>query len=312
VVHAVNDVSFDVGAARIVGLVGESGCGKSATVRSLLGIVAPPGKVVAGSARFEGRDLLTLRKRELREVRGASISFVAQNPFGSLNPILPVADQFHNMVKAHRSRTAKAETRRLAAEMLEAVGIARPERVLDGYAHELSGGMAQRVVIALAMVLRPRLVIADEPTTALDVTIQRQILDLTQALVLEDGRSMLMVTHDLGAVAQYCDDVVVMYAGKVVERGPVSEVFTTPAHPYTRALLASVPRRGQPVEVLRGRVADLVSYPTGCPFADRCGLVHDRCRAEAPVLRPVAGSAGRTASCHLTGEVEDVRAARTG
>jgi len=302
VVHAVNGASFDVRAGKIVGVVGESGCGKSATIRSLMGLVPPPGRVVAGTAHFEGQDLLQMSQKQLRVLRGDSIAFVAQNPFGALNPILTVADQFHNVIKAHRGRTNRDESHAKALEMLIAVGIRGPERVLAGHAHELSGGMAQRVVIALAMILDPRLIIADEPTTALDVTIQRQILDLMRELVLADGRSMLIVTHDLGVVAQYCDDIVVMYAGKVVERGPATEVFSAPAHPYTQALIGSVPQRGKPIEVLRGRVPDLIDYPDGCPFADRCVYVHDRCHSETPVLLPLGESMSRSASCHLVGK----------
>lgn len=303
VVHAVNGVGFDIPAGKIVGVVGESGCGKSATIRSLLGLLPPNGQVVEGSAVFEGRDLVTMPSKELRRLRGDAIAFVAQNPFGALNPILTIAEQFHQVMRAHRKGVNRRTSRAAATEMLTAVGINGPERVLDGHAHELSGGMAQRVVIAIAMILHPRLIIADEPTTALDVTIQRQILDLMRELVLADGRSMLIVTHDLGVVAQYCDEVVVMYAGKVVERGSAAQLFAAPAHPYTQALIRSVPRRGHAIEVLRGRVPDLVAYPQGCPFASRCVHVHERCHVEAPVLIPLGGSdLSRSASCHLIEE----------
>lgn len=302
-VHAVNDAAFEVPAGQIVAIVGESGCGKSATVRSMLGLIRPPGQRVAGEAVFDGRDLLQMSRRALRKVRGDQIGFVAQNPFGSLNPILKVHRQFHNIITTHRGRMPRARTRAMALEQLGAVGIADPEQVLDGYAHELSGGMAQRVVLGMAMVLDPQLVVADEPTSALDVTVQRQILDLMRDLVRTGGRSMLLVTHDLGVVAQYCDRVIVMYAGKVVERGTVAEVFARPAHPYTLALLRSVPRRDRAVYTLRGRVADLVNYPPGCAFADRCDLVLDRCRTEPPELRPAFGSAnGRVTSCHRSEE----------
>lgn len=313
-VHAVNDVSFEVPAGQIVGVVGESGCGKSATVRSVLGLIRPPGEVVAGEAAFEGEDLLRMSRRALRRVRGDGIGFVAQNPFGSLNPVLRVRRQFHHIITAHRGRMPRERTRAMALEVLRAVGIPGPERVLDGYAHELSGGMAQRVVIGMAMVLDPRLVIADEPTTALDVTIQRQILDLMRELVTSSGRAMLLVTHDLGVVAQYCDRVVVMYAGKVVESGRVAEVFDRPAHPYTHALLRSVPRRGEQVRTLPGRVPDLLELPRGCPFTDRCDLVMDRCHEEAPQLRPVFGAdhRGRTASCHRPEEEVAPGVARAG
>ena len=312
VVHAVNDVSFEVSAGQIVAIVGESGCGKSATVRSILGLIRPPGQVVAGRVRFEDKDLLSMPRRALRRMRGDQIGFVSQNPFGSLNPILRIRRQFHNIITAHSGRLPRARTRQMSLQALQAVGIPGPERVLDGYAHELSGGMAQRVVIGMAMVLDPKLVVADEPTTALDVTIQRQILDLMRDLVLTSGRAMLLVTHDLGVVAQYCDHVIVMYAGKVVERGTVAEVFARPAHPYTRALLRSVPRRGEQVHTLRGRVADLVDYPAGCPFADRCEFALDRCRTEPPRLRPAFAAAGRLTSCHRSEQEVSPDVARIG
>lgn len=315
-VKAVNGVSFDVPDGRIVGLVGESGCGKTATVRSILGLVPRPGRVVGGSAVLDGVDLVGQRARDLRRIRGNTIGFIAQNPFGALNPILRIHKQFHNVVRAHRPKVSRQQSRTMAAAMLEAVGIADPDRVLDGHAHELSGGMAQRVIIAMSLVLDPHLVIADEPTTALDVTIQRQILELIRSLLADGERSMLLVTHDLGVVAQYCDDVVVMYAGKVVETGPVVEVFDRPAHPYTLALLEAIPRRGQRLVSLKGRVPDLIDYPTGCPYAPRCRFRFDRCDEEAPELtaaRPNGSDDGggvRLASCHLRAEEVVGHAAR--
>jgi peptide/nickel transport system ATP-binding protein len=298
-VQAVNDVSFAVPQGEIVGIVGESGCGKSATIRSILGLIRPPGVVVGGKAILNGRDLLAMSRKQLQAVRGSDVGFVAQNPFGALNPILKIHKQFDNVIRTHRKGIKRSESRRLALGMLEQVGIPGPERVLDGYAHELSGGMAQRVVIAMALALDPGLVVADEPTTALDVTIQRQILDLMRDLVLQENRSMLLVTHDLGVVSQYCDRVVVMYAGKVVETGTVHEVFAAPAHPYTLALLESVPRRGEVIRALTGRVPDLINYPDGCPYRFRCRFAHDRCAEVAPVPEPLSGLPHRTASCHL-------------
>lgn len=311
VVKAVNNVSFAVGHGQIVGLVGESGCGKTATIRSVLGLVRPPGRVVSGSALLDGEDLLGMGRRRLRQVRGSRIGFVAQNPFGSLNPILPIGKQFANVIRAHR-RVSQREARALAREILVAVGIPGPDRVLNGYAHELSGGMAQRVVLGLAMVLDPELIVADEPTTALDVTIQRQILELLRDLAREGGRSLLLVTHDLGVVAQFCEQVVVMYAGQVVERGPVAEVFTRPAHPYTLALLESVPRRGHKLVSLKGRVPDLIDYPSGCPYHDRCRFAFDRCAVEPPELLPVYtwDVGDRAASCHLPEQEVTPSAAR--
>ena len=303
-VRAVNDVSFEVQAGEVVGVVGESGCGKSATIRALLGLLPHPGRVVGGSATFAGTDLLRASQKQLRSLRGNDIGFVAQNPFGALNPVLSIRDQFHNVIRAHRGRVPRSEMDELAKSALVGVGISGPQRVLAGHAHELSGGMAQRVVIALALLLDPPLVIGDEPTTALDVTLQRQILDMVRARVLEAGRSMLLVTHDIGVVAQYCDRVVVMYAGRVIEKGTVAEVLGAPAHPYTRALLASVPRRGQRLATLPGRVPDLVDYPAGCPFSARCPDVHDRCWTENPAA--VSLTAGddrpRSVSCHLHAE----------
>ena len=302
-VHAVNGVSFTVGDGEIVGIVGESGCGKSVTIRSILGLVRSPGRVADGRVSFIGNEIQHLPQRHLRRLRGASMGFIAQNPFGALNPILRIDRQFHNMIRAH-AKTTRAKSRARAKAMMDAVGISDPERVLGGYAHELSGGMAQRVVIAMALTLDPRLVVADEPTTALDVTIQRQILDLLRRVVRDDHRSMLLVTHDLGVVAQYCDRVVVMYAGKVVESGLVADVFQEPAHPYTLALLQAVPRPGHELRALGGRVPDLVDYPVGCPYADRCRFRFDRCTDEAPELlpEPRASGADRTVSCHLSPE----------
>lgn len=298
VAHVVNGVSFSVMPGEIVGIVGETGCGKSVTIRSILGLVRPPGRVVDGSAVFNGSELINMGPRALRSIRGKSIGFVAQNPFSALNPVMRIERQFASIVAAHEGRSAaRRTTRSRALAALNAVGIAGPERVLDGYAHQLSGGMAQRVVIALAMILDPELVVADEPTTGLDLTVQRQILDLIQNLVEESNRAMLLVTHDLGVVAQYCNRVVVMYAGKVVEAGSVLKVLRNPEHPYTAALLAAIPRRGHELIHLHGRLPDLIAYPTGCPFADRCSYVFDRCYEEAPTLTPT--SEGHVYSCHL-------------
>lgn len=300
-VKAVNEVSFRADRREMVGIVGESGCGKSATVRTVLGLIRTPGQVVGGEVLLDGDDLLRMSKRQLRSIRGDKIGFVAQNPFASLNPILKIERQFHNVITAHSGRTSRSTTREMARDMLTAVGIPGPDRILDGYAHELSGGMAQRVVIALALILDPELIVADEPTTALDVTIQRQILDLLQRKSVDEGRSLVLVTHDLGVVAQYCDRVVVMYAGKVVETGPVKEVFGRPAHPYTLALLRSVPRRGAKVQALRGRVPSLIDYPAGCAFADRCPFVIERCREDVPELLSAfpGGGVERTSRCHV-------------
>ncbi|MGB3438156.1 MAG: ABC transporter ATP-binding protein [Actinophytocola sp.] len=239
-VRAIEDISFEVPQGVAVGLVGETGSGKSVTIRSILGLLPASGRVVAGRADFDGVDLCTASRKQLRGIRGRRIGFVAQNPFGSLNPVLSIEKQFANVIRAHR-KLSRADVRSLAMERLDSVQVRGPERVLRGYAHELSGGMAQRVVIALAMLHDPPLVIADEPTTALDVTVQRQILDLIDGQVSAGNRSLLLVTHDLGVVAQYCRQVVVMKSGHVVETGAVADVFGDPQHAYTRQLLAAVP-----------------------------------------------------------------------
>ncbi len=298
--NASNGVSFDVADGEVVGIVGESGSGKSVLINTILGLIRGTRTLSSGSAVFNGTDLMKLKPGELRRIRGAQIGFIAQNPFGALNPVLSIGAQFANLVSAHQKADRK-EVRARALEMLGHVGITDPARVIDGYAHELSGGMAQRVVIALALMLDPSMVIADEPTTALDVTIQKQILDLIARLVREKSRSMLIVTHDLGVVAQYCDRVIVMYCGRVVEDGPVTEVFRRPLHPYTLGLLRSVPTRGKSLHVLGGRLPNLMSPPTGCMFRTRCPMAMDVCAVEQPIPRLVAG---RTVACHLDVERE--------
>jgi len=296
VVHAVNGVSFAIEPGELVGLVGETGCGKSTTARSILGLLRPPGRVVAGSVRFEGEELLSATRRRLRMLRGVRIGFVPQSPWSALNPVLTVERHFANVIQAHR-RDRRRDCRRQALEILQDVGIAGPERVLRSYAHQLSGGMAQRVIIALATVMRPRLLIADEPTTGLDVTIQRQILDLMSEHSRRDGRAMLIVTHDLGVVAQYCHRVVVMYAGTVVETGPAQRVLRGPAHPYTKALLGAIPRPGRKLATLPGNLPDLVDYPRGCPFHPRCEYAFELCSDVAPEIRQLDGE--RELNCHL-------------
>lgn len=249
-VHPVRGVDFSVRRGEIVGIVGESGCGKSTTIKGMLRLLGPNATVTADRIELGDQDLTAPTPRQMRRIRGNDIGFVAQNPFGSLNPIYSIERQFYELQKAHRTGASKKESRAIAHGMLEGVGIVNPARVLDGYAHQLSGGMAQRVVIALATTLSPRLLVADEPTTGLDVTVQAQILDLISGLVRDEQRSMLLVTHDLGVIAQYCQRVVVMYGGEVVESGDVLQVMTEPAHEYTRSLISSVPKPGG-----RGHVA---------------------------------------------------------
>lgn len=257
-IRALHGVSFGVGESEVVGIVGESGSGKSTVVRSIIKLLMPPGKVTDGHVDFYGTSLLDLKERELRRIRGQQIGFVAQNPFSALNPVLRIEKQFDNIAKAHGAPRG-ADLHSKALELLEATGVRDAERVIGGYAHELSGGMAQRVVIAMALFLNPRLVIADEPTTALDLTVQRQVLDTLCRLTVGSGRSMLIVTHDLGVVANYCDRVLVMHQGRLVEQGPVSRVFVTPEHEYTASLLDSVVR---PDEAPPGGTANIATIST--------------------------------------------------
>lgn len=296
VVHANNGVTFDVDRGELVGIVGESGSGKSVMLNTVLGLLQGPSVKIAGSVQLDEIELTDLPTRALRKIRGERIGFIAQNPFGALHPILPIKKQFRNLVRAHRQE-AKRETWSNAHSMLERVGVAEPDRVLDGFAHELSGGMAQRVVIAMALTLDPELVIADEPTTALDLTVQKQILELIERLVREGHRSLMIATHDLGVVANFCDRVIVMYCGRAVEDGPVSAVFGRPRHPYTLALLQSVPQLGQMPQGLPGRLPDLRDPPDGCLFRFRCRWAMPKCAHATPIRRP--SGAGRHVACHL-------------
>jgi oligopeptide/dipeptide ABC transporter ATP-binding protein len=310
IVHALNGVSLEVRPGKLVGMIGETGCGKSVTARSILRILRSPGRIDSGSIQFRGQELLELSETELATVRGAQIGFIPQDPIAALDPILRIEDQFAMVLKAHRQLSKKA-CRALSEEALKRAGIAGTERVLRGYAHQLSGGMAQRVVIAIATILDPMLVIADEPTTGLDVTIQRQILDLIAERFRSENRTLLLVTHDLGVVAEYCDEVFVMYAGKVVESGPVRRIFSSPAHPYTKLLIESVEltRLDRAGEERPTGVLDLVDYAKGCPYAQRCPLVMDRCLAEPPAIRAIGIEHG--ASCHRAEEVIGSAAARS-
>jgi ABC-type dipeptide/oligopeptide/nickel transport system ATPase component len=250
-VHPVRGVDLTVHRGEIVGIVGESGCGKSTTVKGILKLLGNTSTVTADRIALGDADLLAAKPRLMREIRGNRIGFVAQNPFGSLNPIYSIERQFWELHKAHGRKLSRAENREVALGMLNGVGIATPERVLDGYAHQLSGGMAQRVVIALATTLSPELLIADEPTTGLDATVQAQIMDLMAHVVVEEDRSMLLVTHDLGVIAQYCQRVIVMYDGLIVEDGEVKDVMVSPQHEYTRKLVGSVPKTGVKRHVTR-------------------------------------------------------------
>jgi len=310
VVRAVDGVSFDVGEGGAVGVVGESGCGKSVTALALMRLVAPPGRIVSGEARFRGRDLLALDEAEMRKLRGDQLAMVFQEPMTSLNPVYPTGEQVGEPLRIHRKLSRK-EARAEAIALFRKVGIADPERRVDDYPHQMSGGMRQRVMIAMALACKPSLLIADEPTTALDVTIQAQILELLARLRREMGMALLLITHDFGVVAENCDQVVVMYAGQVVERAATAELFARPRHPYTAGLLRSVPafapvgesrpERRRRLAEIPGLVPRLDELPPGCRFADRCDRAQPRCRDEAPQLRPIDSE--RLVRCHFP--VED-------
>jgi len=299
-VLALDGVSFQLLRGETLGVVGESGCGKSVTALSVMGLVAaPPGKYLSGSILFEGRDLRRLSDREMRQIRGADISMIFQEPMTSLNPVLRVGEQIAEAVRLHQNLGAAAARER-TLEMLKEVGIPSPEINIDKYPHELSGGMRQRVMIAMAMSCRPRLLIADEPTTAVDVTIEAQILELMDVLKAETGTSVMLVTHDLGIVAQHTDRVVVMYLGQVAEVAPTPALFREAAHPYTRGLLDSLPRPDSTIATLHaieGSVPDPRSRPAGCPFHPRCPRVMPRCRQEPPPSFQIAP--GHRARCWL-------------
>jgi len=303
IVRAVDGVSFEVAPCTTLGVVGESGSGKSVTALSIMRLVASPGRIASGSIRYAGRDLLALRPAEMRAIRGNRIAMIFQEPMTSLNPVFTVGDQVAEAVRLHQ-RASRQKARAIAIEMFRRVGIPSPEDRIDAYPHQLSGGMRQRVMIAMALACKPDLLIADEPTTALDVTIQAQILELLRSLQRELGMSILLITHDLGVVAETCDEVIVMYAGRIVERARTEALFAAPRHPYTAGLLRSVPSYGDATEVARrtrlveiqGMVPALAELPVGCKFADRCPAAAERCRAEEPPLVQLGASHVR---CHF-------------
>ncbi len=299
-VRAVDGVSLDVTTGQTLGVVGESGCGKSVTALSIMRLIDAPGRIEPGSRIiFGGQDLVELDEDDLVEIRGNQISMVFQEPMTSLNPVLTIGDQIAEAVRLHR-HVSSAAARERALEMLALVGIPTPRRRFADYPHQLSGGMRQRVMIAMALACEPKLLIADEPTTALDVTIQAQILELMRDLRERLGMAIMLITHDLGVVAEMCDDVAVMYAGRVVERGATDAVFRSPQHPYTEALLHSIPLLGmtqsEPLKVIRGLVPSPLSWPRGCRFASRCDYSFDRCLREDP---PLFQAGGQKAACWL-------------
>jgi peptide/nickel transport system ATP-binding protein len=311
-VRAVDGVSFEIPARATLGVVGESGCGKSVTALSIMRLIAsPPGRIAAGTIRYAGRDLLALRPAEMRAIRGNRIAMIFQEPMTSLNPVFTAGDQVGEAVRLHQHKSRR-EAREIAIEMFRKVGIPSPEDRIDAYPHQLSGGMRQRVMIAMALACKPDLLIADEPTTALDVTIQAQILDLLRSLQRELGMSILLITHDLGVVAETCDEVVVMYAGRIVERARTEALFAAPRHHYTAGLLRSVPSYGEGTAAgersrlleIAGMVPSLLELPTGCKFVDRCPAAQPRCRAEEPALVQLGASWVRCHyPCDPTGEV---------
>ena len=296
--RAVDGISFDVARGRTVGLVGESGCGKSVTSLSIMGLVpSPPGVVSADALRFEGRDLLTMSAEERRILRGGKMSMIFQEPMTSLNPVRTIGHQIIEAVRAHTD-LSPAAARDRAIEVLDLVRIPSAKSRVDEYPHRLSGGMRQRVMIAMALACDPALLIADEPTTALDVTIQAQILDLLGDLQARLGMAILIITHDLGVIAEIADEVIVMYAGKIVESAPVKQLFADPQHPYTIGLLGSIPRLGEYRErlaTIEGTVPSPANQPKGCRFSPRCPFSDARCRDEPPPLRDISG--GHAVAC---------------
>jgi peptide/nickel transport system ATP-binding protein len=286
---AVDGISFSIEAGKTLAIVGESGCGKSVTSLSIMGLLAQSGRIAAGSIRFEGRELVGLAESGMQELRGNAIAMIFQEPMSSLNPAFTIGDQIVEVLMRHR-RLAPAQAQALAIQMLERVRIPSPEQRFHEHPHKLSGGMRQRVMIAMALANDPRLLIADEPTTALDVTIQAQILELMRTLQRESSTAVMLITHDLGVVAEVADDVAVMYAGQIVEQAPVDELFRQPQHPYTVGLLGSMPRLDsdeQRLATIEGQVPGLLERPQGCNFAARCPFCYARCESEKPPLREV-------------------------
>ena len=289
IVTAVNDLNFSLNQGETLGIVGESGSGKSQTVFAIMGLLAKNG-IISGSAKFEGREILNLPEKELNKVRAEQIAMIFQDPMTSLNPYMKVSDQLMEVLMLHKGM-GKAEAFEESVRMLEAVKIPEARKRITMYPHEFSGGMRQRVMIAMALLCRPKLLIADEPTTALDVTVQAQIMDLLNELKQEFNTAIIMITHDLGVVAGSCDKVLVMYAGRTMEYGSVDDIFYNPSHPYAEGLLRAIPRldtEGEILPTIPGNPPNLLRLPTGCPYQERCHRVTERCSQEAPILLPFA------------------------
>ena len=308
-VTAIDDISFSINRGEVVGLVGESGCGKSVTSLSIMGLLKDtPGEITMGSILLSGKNLLELSEKEMHAVQGKQIAIIFQEPMTSLNPVMRVKDQIVEAICLHTDMN-KAAALKHTEEILRLVGIPDIKQVMNSYPHQLSGGMSQRVMIAMAMSCYPELLIADEPTTALDVTIQAQILDLMRELNRQRGMSILLITHDLGIVAEMCSRVIVMYAGRIVEQADVQSLFESPCHPYTQGLLASLPRLGRHVDMLPsipGTVPELSAMPQGCKFAPRCKLAADICRAREPGLLDMDGETGRKCRCWFANQQKNM------
>jgi peptide/nickel transport system ATP-binding protein/oligopeptide transport system ATP-binding protein len=304
VAKAVDDISFDIREGETLAIVGESGCGKSVTALSIMGLIPnPPGEVVGGSIHFNGKDLLKLSEREMRHIRGNNISMIFQEPMTSLNPVFQIGDQIMEVLILHQ-KIKKREARDRAIELLKAVRIPSPESRMSDYPHQMSGGMRQRVMIAMALACSPKMIIADEPTTALDVTIQAQILELMEQLSETTGTAILLITHNLGVVAETSHDVIVMYAGRVVEKADAHSLYGDPRHPYTQGLMGSIPGiraddKSTKLEAIPGMVPSLFSLPKGCKFNDRCKFAFDRCVQEEPELKVI--NQGHEVRCWLFG-----------
>lgn len=301
VIRALDGVSFDVMPGEPLGIVGESGCGKSVTALSILKLIPnPPGRIASGSIELDGTNVVTLPENEMLQVRGNAASMIFQEPMTALNPVYTVGNQMVEVIRVHQQKS-KAEAKRQAIEMLRTVNIESPEKRIDQFPHELSGGMRQRVMIAMALSCSPKLLIADEPTTALDVTVQAQVMEEIKRLQQEMDMGLILITHDLGVIAETCKRVIVMYCGKIIEIAATDSLYKEPKHPYTRGLLDSIPRiREKKLErlpIIEGMVPDLTDLPKGCRFADRCPKVQDRCRAEEPPLESTENE-GKVACFH--------------
>ncbi len=304
IVKAVNDVSFEVDKGEILAIVGESGSGKSVTSLSVMGLIREPGRVAGGRILFNGDDMSQKTPKQMREIRGNKISMIFQEPMTSLNPVQRIGDQLCESILTHTEMTKK-EALEHAVNMLRLVGIPSPEQRVKDYPHQMSGGMRQRVMIAMALCCDPELLIADEPTTALDVTIQAQILDLIKKLRNDIGMAVMLITHDLGVVAETADKVVVMYCGKVVEQADVKDLFKDPKHPYTSGLIESIPRLNENKDrlyMIKGMVPDPTQLPIGCAFADRCENCMEKCKEAMPALKEITGTPGRKVRCFLYSE----------